>query len=179
VKPETAAGHMSDSQSFPFESKTHPKLWEAAWSVQERFSQLDVRGHCLSDPHQSTSILLGGRLCPLSFTHPVGPTAGLLLLLLLLSLPPLQVQDVVEFARMHGVRVMVEWDTPGHAASWCKGYPEVCPSTSCTQPLNPATPATFELIESLLGECTGKKQLAGLFPESMSHLGGAYTGPAR
>lgn len=114
---------VSDSQSFPFESKTHPKLWDASWSVQERFSQLDV-------------------------------------------------QDVVEFARMRGIRVMVEWDTPGHAASWCKGYPEVCPSPTCTQPLNPASPKTFELIEALLGECTGKVKLGGLFPESMIHLGG-------
>eukprot|EP00329_Picozoa_sp_Boothbay-MS584-11_P000477 9398_1 len=36
-----------------------------------------------------------------------------------------------------------------NAASWCKGYPEVCPSTSCTQPLNPATPATFQLTRTL------------------------------
>ena len=52
---------MSDSQSFPFESKTHPKLWEASWSVQERYSQLDIA-------------------------------------------------DVIEFARMRGIRVMVEFD---------------------------------------------------------------------
>ena len=28
--------HMSDSQSFPFESKTRPKLWDAAYSPQQR-----------------------------------------------------------------------------------------------------------------------------------------------
>ena len=61
--------HMSDSQSFPFESKTHPKLWEASWSVQERYSQLDIA-------------------------------------------------DVIEFARMRGIRVMIEFDMPGHAGSW-------------------------------------------------------------
>jgi len=115
--------HMSDSQSFPFESKTHPKLWEASWSVQERYSQLDIAA-------------------------------------------------VIEFARMRGVRVMVEFDMPGHAGSWCKGYPEVCPSPTCTQPLNPASPATFELITAMLGEVTGMKTLAGLFPETMIHLGG-------
>lgn len=63
-------------------------------------------------------------------------------------------------------------DMPGHAASWCEGYPSVCPSPTCAQPLNPASPDTFELITALLGECTGKAPLGGLFPESMIHLGG-------
>jgi hexosaminidase len=54
---------------------------------------------------------------------------------------------VIEYARERGVRVMVEFDMPGHAGSWCKGYPEVCPSASCTQPLNPASNQTWALIE--------------------------------
>jgi hypothetical protein len=91
--------HISDSQSFPLESKTYPKLWAGAFSPQERYVQADVA-------------------------------------------------DIVEYARARGVRVMVEFDQPGHAASWCAGYPEVCPSTTCTQPLNPATEKTFDLITS-------------------------------
>ena len=39
----------------------------------------------------------------------------------------------------------------GHAAAWCAGYPEICPSTTCQQPLNVANNATFELIADLLG----------------------------
>lgn len=66
---------------------------------------------------------------------------------------------------------------PGHAASWCAGYPEVCPSTTCTQPLNVASNKTFELITDLLGEMTGGKTSApgvpsGLFPDNFIHLGG-------
>ena len=53
---------------------------------------------------------------------------------------------------------------PGHAGSWCKGYPEVCPSASCTQPLNVASNATFELITDLLGEMTGGKRSARTAP---------------
>ena len=119
---------MSDSQSFPMESKSSPKLWEGAWSTAERYTQADIA-------------------------------------------------SVVEYARLRGIRTMVEFDMPGHAAAWCKGYPEVCPSASCTQPLNVASNATFDLIERLLGEMTGGKQSApgrpsGLFPDDFLHLGG-------
>jgi hexosaminidase len=120
--------HMSDSQSFPMQSMTYPKLWEGAWSEQERYTQADIA-------------------------------------------------EIVAYAKDRGVRVMVEFDMPGHAAAWCPGYPEVCPSASCTQPLNVANNATFDLITSLLGEMTGKKSStsgnpSGLFPENLIHLGG-------
>ena len=120
--------HMSDTQSYPFESKTHPDLWKGSWSPQERYLQTDIA-------------------------------------------------DTVEYARDRGVRVIVEFDMPGHAGSWCTGYPEICPSTTCTQPLNVANEATFQLIEDVLGECTGKKTSAkdapsGLFPDDFIHLGG-------
>lgn len=121
--------HMSDSQSFPMESKKRPNLWKGAYSEQERYLQTDIA-------------------------------------------------DIVEYARMRGVRVMVEFDMPGHAASWCSGYPEVCPSSSCTQPLNVASNKTFELIEDLLMEMTGGvpskpgKPAPGLFKDNFIHLGG-------
>ena len=120
--------HMSDSQSFPLQSTTAPKLWDGAYSAQERYTQADVA-------------------------------------------------SIVEYAKLRGVRVMVEFDMPGHAGSWCAGYPEVCPSTSCVQPLNVASNKTFDLIAGLLGEMTGKASSApgkpsGLFPSNMIHLGG-------
>ena len=127
--------HMVDSQSFPFESKSHPKLWtvgagtgNGAYSDQERYTQADIA-------------------------------------------------SVVEYARLRGVRVMVEFDMPGHAQSWCLGYPEICPSPTCQQPLNVANNATFDLIGDLLNECTGgssstKGKPMGLFPDNMIHLGG-------
>ena len=76
------------------------------------------------------------------------------------------VEDVVEYARQRGVRVVIEVDTPGHASSWCKGHPEVCPSPSCNTPLNPATNATFDLIQGLL------KDLAAASHDNHMHIGG-------
>lgn len=34
--------HMVDIQSFPFESKSHPLLWEGAYSDVERYTQADI-----------------------------------------------------------------------------------------------------------------------------------------
>jgi hexosaminidase len=82
------------------------------------------------------------------------------------------VKDLVEYGRLRGVRVMIEFDMPGHAGSWCAGYPDICPSKICTQPLDPSNDLTFTLIDSLLGECTGRSSGAGLFPYDFLHLGG-------
>ena len=79
---------------------------------------------------------------------------------------------MVEFARLRGVRVMLEVDTPGHARSWCAGHPEVCPARDCKEPLNVANNATFELIEGLLRELTTADEGLALFPERLLHLGG-------
>jgi len=89
----------------------------------------------------------------------------------------MDIADTIEYARERGVRVMVEFDMPGHAGSWCTGYPSICPSPSCNQPLNVAKEDTFDLITDLLGECTGKAKStrdhpSGLFPDNFIHLGG-------
>ncbi|KAH3760696.1 beta-hexosaminidase subunit beta [Pelomyxa schiedti] len=115
--------HVVDSQSFPFESFSEPNLWEGSWSVNERYTQQDIR-------------------------------------------------NIVGYARDNGIRVMIEFDIPGHAASWCTGYPEICPRPRCLEPLDPSVNATYDLLTSLFGEITGGEQGAGLFPENLFHLGG-------
>jgi len=84
----------------------------------------------------------------------------------------LDVADVIEFARQRGVRVMIEIDNPGHAASWCLGHPEVCPAPDCPEPLNPATNATFDLIYGLFRDFTGGVRGGGVAFDNMFHLGG-------
>jgi hexosaminidase len=68
--------------------------------------------------------------------------------------------------------MVVEIDGPGHAASWCKGYPEICPAPDCPQPLNPAVNATFDVLHDLYFDLTGGKRGAGLFFDNIMHLGG-------
>ena len=63
--------HMSDSQSYPFQVISYPKLWNAAWSEQEKFTQADVR-------------------------------------------------SVVEYARLRGVRVIVEFDIGDFDSVWVR-----------------------------------------------------------
>ena len=88
-----------------------------------------------------------------------------------------EVRDVVEYARKRGIRVIPEFDVPGHAASWCRGYPEVCPSDpQCTQPLNVARNETFELIGDIISECVGDQgdqsdEKQPLFVDDFFHLG--------
>ncbi|KAH3759521.1 beta-hexosaminidase subunit beta [Pelomyxa schiedti] len=82
------------------------------------------------------------------------------------------IRNIVQYGRDNGIRVMIEFDLPGHAGSWCAGYPEICPRPDCLEPLDPSTEDTFTLLTDLFTEITGGVQGAGLFPEDLFHLGG-------
>ncbi|ETO08779.1 hypothetical protein RFI_28611 [Reticulomyxa filosa] len=77
--------------------------------------------------------------------------------------------EIIDYARFRGIRVIPEFDTPGHAGSWCKGYPEICIRASCRRPsptlLDPSNPLTFEIVEGVLKEASQR------FPDQFLHLG--------
>ncbi|KAK9805226.1 hypothetical protein WJX72_007110 [[Myrmecia] bisecta] len=87
---------------------------------------------------------------------------------------PADVQSVIMAARERGIRVIPEFDTPGHTLSWGKAHPEVL--TQCygkdgqptgeLGPMNPIRNETYGLVWELLREA------AQVFPDSYVHLGG-------
>ena len=79
----------------------------------------------------------------------------------------LDAADVVEYARLRGIRVMLEIDTPSHTECWCRGYPSVCTPKHCgiRTPLDPSNNETFEMVQGIFEE------VAPLFPEKLFHVG--------
>jgi hexosaminidase len=83
-----------------------------------------------------------------------------------------QVQNLIDYAKQRGVRVVPEFDIPGHAASWGKGDPSLtvnCPLYAHNInniPLDPTQPHTYEVLEGFLTE------MSTLFPDNTLHLGG-------
>ncbi|CAH8853291.1 unnamed protein product, partial [Trichobilharzia szidati] len=84
-----------------------------------------------------------------------------------------EVSDLLEYARLRGVRIIPEFDTPAHMLSWGKAYPHIL--TKCYNdskpngkfgPLNPANESTYEFLKQFFTEVIGR------FHDSYIHLGG-------
>ena len=57
------------------------------------------------------------------------------------------VASIIEFARMRGIRVIPEFDMPGHSGAWSKSHPELFSSTSTPfGTFDVASPTLFEAI---------------------------------
>ncbi|XP_065887679.1 beta-hexosaminidase subunit beta-like [Dysidea avara] len=84
------------------------------------------------------------------------------------------VAAVIEYAKERGIRVIPEFDTPGHTASWGNGQPNLltpCYKVNTTivtghGPINPILESTYTFLESFY------KEISEVFPDQYLHLGG-------
>lgn len=87
-----------------------------------------------------------------------------------------QIKEIIDFAAERGVRVVPEFDVPGHTTSWLAAYPNLGSSTINyvvskrfgvhDAAMNPASEETYLFLEELFEE------MAGLFPDRYFHMGG-------
>lgn len=87
-----------------------------------------------------------------------------------------QAREIINYARERGIRVVPEFDIPGHATSWLVGYPELGsapgPYSIERRPgifepaLDPTREEVYKFLDQFLGE------MAALFPDAYMHIGG-------
>jgi hexosaminidase len=94
-----------------------------------------------------------------------------------------QVRKIIAYARDRAIRVVPEFDLPGHTTSWFVGYPELASapgpysierSWGIFRPtMNPAREETYKFLDTFLGEMTA------LFPDLYFHVGGDEIDPTQ
>lgn len=85
------------------------------------------------------------------------------------------IEKIIDYARLRGIRVMAEFDTPGHTASWGASHPELLtqcdgPYKGKLGPLNPIDDDVYTFIFELFEE------VVDVFPDNHVHLGGDEVG---
>src|SRR5579864_8770748 len=83
-----------------------------------------------------------------------------------------EIRDFIAYAHDRGIRVIPEFDIPGHSRSWMLGYPELAsgsgPYTLETGDpiMDPTRESTYKFLEKFIAE------MAKLFPDAYFHIGG-------
>jgi hexosaminidase len=87
-----------------------------------------------------------------------------------------QVREVISYARDRGIRVMPEFDMPGHATSWLVGHPDLGSAPGPYQierkagimlpAFDPTREDTYKFLDGFFAE------MAALFPDAYVHIGG-------
>jgi hexosaminidase len=87
-----------------------------------------------------------------------------------------EVRDLIAYARDRGIRVVPEFDMPGHSTAWFVGYPELASGPGPYQierkwgvfdpAMDPTQERTYKFFDGFIGE------MAKLFPDQYFHIGG-------
>jgi hexosaminidase len=87
-----------------------------------------------------------------------------------------QVRDVIAYAHDRGIRVIPEFDMPGHSTSWFVGYPDLASGPGpytierkwgvFDPAMDPTRESTYKFLDAFIGEMTK------LFPDQFFHIGG-------
>lgn len=87
-----------------------------------------------------------------------------------------QIEQIINYAARKAIRVVPEFDIPGHSTSWLVGYPELGSKPGpfelrrrfaiSDNALNPASQEVINFIEALFLE------MGNLFPDNYFHIGG-------
>ena len=89
-----------------------------------------------------------------------------------------EIRDFIAYAHDRGIRVVPEFDIPGHSASWFVGYPELASgpgpyslegadtNSKFSPIMDPTQESTYKFLDKFIEET------AKLFPDAYFHIGG-------
>jgi len=87
-----------------------------------------------------------------------------------------EVRELIAYARARGIRVVPEFDMPGHSTAWFVAYPELASGPGPYEiarkwgvfdsAMDPTREETYKFLDAFIGE------MAGLFPDQFFHIGG-------
>ncbi|MFT4926331.1 MAG: hexosaminidase [Phenylobacterium sp.] len=94
-----------------------------------------------------------------------------------------QMRSVVDYASMLGIRVVAEFDVPGHASAIAVAYPQLTSQAKNYQMerhwgvfeplLDPSNEAVYQFIDTIVQE------LSEIFPDAYLHIGGDEVNPSQ
>jgi hexosaminidase len=87
-----------------------------------------------------------------------------------------EIRGVIEYARDRGIRVVPEFDMPGHSTAWFVGYPDLASGAGpyhiernwgvFNPAMDPTRESTYKFLDTFIAE------MAALFPDPYFHIGG-------
>jgi hexosaminidase len=87
-----------------------------------------------------------------------------------------QIKEIIRYADERGIRVVPEFDVPGHTTSWFAGYPELASLPGPYEierkfgifdpSMDPSKETTYQFLDAFF------KEMCALFPDNYFHIGG-------